>query len=226
MAVIAGSDGCAGGWLTIWRTDSGPRQAQVFPNPEAIWDALRPDILAVDIPIGLCDSGPRLCDGQARQLLRHRSSCVFTPPCRANLHAETRQKASEITQLLCSKGVAAQHYGIYAFVREWDLFFGAHPEAVGNCFEVHPELIFRHLNNGEPASTKHKEPGRVERREILLRVDALDEALSQKWSRFEGDFLDASAALWTAERIWAKTAFSILDPIPRDSAGLAMTMWI
>ena len=151
---------------------------------------------------------------------------MFTPPFRANLHAETRQKASEISQMLTGKGVAAQHFGIYAFVRDWDAFLESHPDAVHHCFEVHPQLIFRHLNQGEPASTKHKETGKLTRRALLSSAGALDEALSRKWARYEGDFLDASAALWTAERIAVKTAVSILDPVPTDATGLAMTMWV
>ena len=212
--------------MTVWHVDGGQTQCQIFPSPKALWLELKPDVLAVDVPIGLSDTGTRDCDREARRLLGRRSSCVFTPPCRANLHAESRQRASEISQMLSGKGVAAQHYGIYPFVRDWDQLLTEDPEAASRCYEVHPELIFRRLNGGTPVSSKHQAPGLAHRKELLTSFGALELELLELNKRFEADFLDASAALWTAQRIHDGVAVSVIDPVPRDAFGLASTMWV
>lgn len=226
MAVIAGADGCSGGWLTIWNAEGGSFQAQIFLTPRQIFEAVKPDFLAVDVPIGLVDGGTRKCDREARSLLRGRSSCVFTPPSRANLGATSREEASLISKATCGKGVAAQHFGIYSYVREWDEFLQSNVEARPSCYEVHPELIFTHLNGGVPLVTKHGAYGLSQRKALLIEEGAYDPNLASRFSKVEADFLDATAAWWTSRRLSSGLALPVSSPIDYDATGLPMTMWV
>jgi predicted RNase H-like nuclease len=53
-------------------------------------------VLGIDIPIGLPESGPRLADALARQVLGSRASSVFSTPIRAALEAEPYAEANAL----------------------------------------------------------------------------------------------------------------------------------
>ena len=78
MARIAGIDGCPAGWLRVERSSDGVVSAATFPSAEALFhDASQFEVMAIDIPIGLPDALPRVCDPLARAFIQPRGSSVF-----------------------------------------------------------------------------------------------------------------------------------------------------
>src|SRR5438128_651238 len=90
-ATIAGVDGCRSGWIVV-RAQASERgltllAASVVSSFREVIDAtVDCATIAVDMPIGLTDDAPRICDGLARRELgRPGSSSVFPAPVRATL---------------------------------------------------------------------------------------------------------------------------------------------
>jgi predicted RNase H-like nuclease len=67
-----------------------------------------PEVVAVDVPIGLPERGSRDCDVEARRLLGVRSSSVFPAPIRAMLAAGSQAEASRIGHGAEGKRVSIQ----------------------------------------------------------------------------------------------------------------------
>src|SRR5438094_1896932 len=98
---LAGVDGCRAGWVAALVRAEGeevrvrvvPRFADVADAPEA------PDVIAVDVPIGLPDRlgiGGRGPEAAVRPLLGARQSSVFSVPSRPAIHAEDFAEACRI----------------------------------------------------------------------------------------------------------------------------------
>jgi predicted RNase H-like nuclease len=233
MPLVAGVDGCPGGWICVARdTETGEISANLFGTAaDLVSQRPCPEVIAIDIPIGLTDAGQRLCDRQARGLLggtRQRS--VFPSPIRPALHAANRSAASEITLKADGRKVGAQSWGIYPKVRELDTILSATPTLQLRVREVHPELCFWAWNGGVAMAHKKKSrAGRAERRRFIdARYGlAADEVRDNYLVKDVGhdDINDAFAALWTAERILAGTALVLPNPAPVDAVGLRMEMW-
>src|SRR5437867_7604521 len=140
MTIIAGVDGCPGGWICIMRdTTNGMVRSGVHPyaNDLLRFDAAL-DIIAIDIPIGLTDKGPRQCDQEARKLLEFpRSSSVFPAPIRPALGAESRALASTITLAADGRKVGMQSWGIFPKILEVDMALRADPKLPDRVREVH-----------------------------------------------------------------------------------------
>jgi hypothetical protein len=68
MPIVAGVDGCKTGWLCVVKdSDTGLVTSAVYNNAQSlIQQEPKPSIIAVDIPIGLTETGPRLGDKEAR----------------------------------------------------------------------------------------------------------------------------------------------------------------
>ena len=79
--LVAGIDGCKGGWLvvTVQVEAEGAQTVECVPDLSRILadlDSGRLAAAAIDIPIGLPDVGPRRCDILARQLIGPREFCL------------------------------------------------------------------------------------------------------------------------------------------------------
>jgi len=80
MTWLAGVDGCHRGWFRIAREPASAElvfqliedTAQLVATPPV------PQVVALDIPIGLPDKGPRECDGLARRRLGPRGLAAST----------------------------------------------------------------------------------------------------------------------------------------------------
>jgi predicted RNase H-like nuclease len=94
-AELMGIDGCRGGWLVAASDTalSALRFSVVEDLEPLIAGAERSGaLMAIDMPIGLADGGPRTCDLEARRMLgRPRGSSVFPAPCRAAPAAAPRR---------------------------------------------------------------------------------------------------------------------------------------
>src|SRR5262249_42903345 len=122
--MLIGVDGCRGGWvvatadpllsrLSFTRVDDlGP----LFAAAQA-GEAL----IAIDIPIGLSDDGPRACDLAARRLLgRPRASSVFPAPPRAALAAPTYRRACALSRRCLGVALSLECFNILPKIREVD----------------------------------------------------------------------------------------------------------
>jgi predicted RNase H-like nuclease len=229
MPIIAGVDGCPAGWICITQQlKSGKLQSAVHTTARGlIHQVPKLDILAVDIPIGLGESGPRLCDQLARGMLKSRGCCVFPAPVRPAINAKTREDASRINRNIDGRGVGCQAWNIYPKIREVDQLMLADPALQHRVFEVHPELSFAEWNKSPILDRKKSIAGLAARRALIDRHfgPAAFDSIRAQHARSDvqsDDIADAFAALWTAVRIAAGAAISLPTPSPVDSEGLHM----
>jgi predicted RNase H-like nuclease len=237
---LAGVDGCTGGWLVAFVRASGdavrlrivPRFADVLAAPE------RPEIIAVDMPIGLPEhTGPggRAAENCVRPLLGARQSSVFSVPSRAAIHAGEYGDACRIAEATSEppRKVSKQLFHIAPKIREVDAALRAAPSAANQVFEVHPELAFWRLNGGraltEPKKVKSRpyEPGLALRRGLLIAAGLPGDVVHSAPPKGAGadDLLDALACAAIARRIHAGLAQPFPNPPPRDAHGLVMAIW-
>ena len=217
---LAGVDGCKGGWVAVVKDGDGIHARIVSAPAElhALFDEAA--VVAIDVPIGLAESGPRACDHHARRYLPGRASSVFPAPIRPILEIDDFETARRIC------GVTKQTVAITRKVREVDHLLQTHRELRDRVFEVHPEVSFATWNRNVPLEhSKHSLEGREARRQLVVShfgAEALDAALAATFKRAKlDDVLDAFAALWTAERI-ANHQHGILGDGHLDSTGLPM----
>jgi len=228
--MVAGVDACRGGWLCLTRSgSSGTISSVVHESAAALLGQERqPDVLAIDIPIGLCNLGVRDCDSIARKMLGSRASCVFTAPIRPVLQAKTHREASSIRNRAEGKKISAQVWGIVPKIREIDALLSAEPSLQAFVREVHPEICFLAWNGGAAIADRKKSPAGKARREVLVAAYFGDRAFARVRDRHprtkvaDDDINDAFAALWTAERILDGSAKVIPDRAYRDPFGLRM----
>jgi predicted RNase H-like nuclease len=243
MAVAGGIDGCRGGWLCVTRdAATGRFDARILSVIDDVL-GLRPraDMLAVDIPIGLTERGPRLCDLEARARLgRPRGSSVFPAPIRPVLAAGTcggraervlsYQEACRIGRTAEGRALSIQAWGIVPKIRQVDEFLAVDPSRQDWMREAHPELSFWRANGERPmAHNKKTTDGRKEREALLTFMfgEAIpDVRASLGTAGFaHDDLLDAFIQLWTAERILSGEATTLPEAPPRDARGLRMEIW-
>lgn len=231
--MIAGVDGCRGGWYVIEADhECTSIRGQLYASLDNLLSALPAhSIIAIDIPIGLLRTGARTCDEAARRFLgAARGSSVFPAPIRSVLDAPSHAVASAIRRQIEGKGMSIQSFAITAKVREVDIALRAAPERAHCVFEVHPEVSFTSLNGTKAlAHSKKRAHGRQERLEILANQfgDAPARLVANRPKRTVAadDVLDAFVALWTARRIVAGAAASLPDRPPQDETGLRMAIF-
>jgi len=235
--LVAGIDGCKGGWVVI-RLRGMPFKldfTEVVPTFEAALHATDSCAkVAVDIPIGLLDTGQqggREVEREARKVLGSgRKSSVFSAPIRPVLNAQNYAEAGELTVANSAdgKGLSVQSYAIVAKIREVDRAMS--PQLQERVVETHPELGFQALNQDKPlVAGKAIAAGLIQRLRLLavLRLgDVVEEASSGiiKGASLD-DVLDATICCWTAYRIATGKAQRIPSDPPVDSRRLRMEMW-
>lgn len=232
MTWIAGADGFKRGWrVALCNTDTDTwlmRDVATLSDLLALSE--KPAVICVDMPIGLPDHtlpGGRTCEIEARRLLGSRRSTVFSAVGRTALACENRGEAHATSVAAGGIGIGAQAWGLAAKLREIDQGMSVERQAV--VFEVHPELCFWAMNGRQPmAHSKKTASGQNDRVTALSRngvpATFLDETLVKLRSGRD-DFLDACAAAWTAQRLFAGAAERLPKAVVRDSRGLDMAMW-
>ncbi|HEX8298274.1 MAG TPA: DUF429 domain-containing protein [Rubricoccaceae bacterium] len=222
---LGGVDGCRAGWVVA--TDDGERLAVfVVPTFQDVLTCVS-DLVAVDIPIGLPEAGPRDADRLARRA-SGRPSSVFPVPVRGVLALATHAEASARHRAIDGRGMTRQAFGILPKIAEVAAVLRADLAAARRTFEVHPEVTFAALAGAPLAHAKKTREGRAERLALLAGVfgDA-PERLAPPLPRSAvapDDVLDAFAALWTARRIAAGVARSLPETPPLDAHGLPMAI--
>jgi predicted RNase H-like nuclease len=235
MPWVAGVDGCRAGWVVaLAQYDTATLTIRGFQLCHRFDDVLalqpRSDVIAVDIPIGLLDEpqpGGRDCDRQARRLLGHRASCVFSPPCRRILQATHYDQVRD-------HGMSRQAFGILPKIREVDrLVTPAWQEII---HEAHPELAFLSLTGNVMQLNKKTLAGRSARLQALgkaplaplCNIRPVFRRALKTFKRSQvapDDLLDASVLLWTAYRIVRHQASRVPIHTERDACGLQMAIW-
>lgn len=124
MGWVVGVDGCHNAWIAVslsLNTSEILSEVFVTVTPKQLCESFASAVaIAVDLPIGLTDSGPRLCDKEARKRLgSSRMSSVFSAPIRPALAGATREVASKIQKRIDGCGIGVQAWGILPKIREW-----------------------------------------------------------------------------------------------------------
>ncbi len=168
------------------------------------------EVVAVDIPVGLTDSGRRACDLAARrQLGGAAASRVFLVPPRAALEAPTYEAANALLRARGEPAVSQQTYALRRAVLEVDVHL-----ADPRLHEVHPELSFAAMT-GCVLASKHTVQGLDERRAALSGwLDVADALAGRPRGAPEQDALDALAAAWTATRV--RSGSATVHPVGTD----------
>ena len=165
---IAGVDGCRAGWLRIERKANDKLEAATFSSAELFATAREFDVLTIDIPIGLTDTGRREVDTQARRLLGPRASSVFPAPVRAALDGVAYVDACERSFVACGKKLSKQTFAILPKIREVDIALRGSRQLQAGVREVHPEVCFYFLNSAQPMLYPKKSvEGALERLKLL-----------------------------------------------------------
>jgi predicted RNase H-like nuclease len=240
-ALVAGVDGCRGGWLcvTVDAASGDAQEAFVLARIEPLFARADVATIAVDIPIGVPDlasAGGRACDVALRRQLGARQSSVFAVPARAALGEDDFARASEaaLAHSEPPRRVSRQCFHLFPKIREVDALMT--PETQHRVIECHPEGAFWAMNGrmalAEPKKVKSQPfpPGLGLRHLLLARSGFAPAFLAGQRFRpaiaGEDDFLDACACAWTARRVLRGEAvrFPDDDP-PRDPRGLRMEIW-
>ena len=231
-----GVDGCAAGWLmaeTALAAADGPSEVRFSLAAE--WRVVQARlaepkviVIAVDMPIGLAETGQRACEPAARKLLpAKRKSSVFTPPRRYMQDCRNWAQANALGKAREGKGLSHQAWNIAHRIFEIDACLA--PTEQDRVIEAHPELIFHRRNGWALLPGKKTSEGR-ETRLALLRASGL--VASEDWFGLfprsqvaRDDYLDAAACLMLARDRVAGRALRLPEEPEHDSRGLAMEIW-
>jgi predicted RNase H-like nuclease len=165
-------------------------------------------LIVIDIPIGLPQREPRVCDKEARALLRWpRRNSVFSPPARLAIDATTFEDAQRLNREALGVGLTIQSFCIMPKIREVDAVMTVARQQY--IREAHPEVSFACLSGSPMEHNKTTPQGRDERI-LVLRTAGID--LSETWLVAEraglgaarvslDDLIDALACLATARHI-------------------------
>jgi predicted RNase H-like nuclease len=248
--IVAGVDGCPGGWLAAFRRadGTGPVTARVAAAfADLAGDAAT---IAVDMPIGLPErvaGGGRGPEQAIRPLLGARQSSVFAIPARAAVYAvdphpeglaaqlAAHREASAVALALSvpPRKISIQGFHLFPKIRELDRWLRADPARADRVREVHPEAAFWRMNGERPLAAPKKARGRphpeglAERRALLLAEGLPPEAVGAPPPPGAGadDWLDALACLVAATRLAEGRGRPHPDPFPRDGFGLPVAIW-
>jgi predicted RNase H-like nuclease len=192
---VAGVDGCHAGWVVVVAsppvgTGEPVRVASVgvVGDLAVTFDevaAARLAAVALDMPIGLPEAGPRACDIQARARLGPRRASVFPAPVRAVLAAVDYDDALRRSRAASGRGLSLQSWYLVPRIAEVDRWLaglaGSASESVAAradaVYETHPELAFAELAGAPMQHPKRSRPGRLER------LAALRGRVAPRWLR-------------------------------------------
>jgi predicted RNase H-like nuclease len=220
---VLGVDGCRAGWIAVLLEDGVYRKAFFFQDFASLYrTATDARIVAVDIPIGLPERGPREADLAAKKVLKERASSIFLAPPRIVLeqpnYTKARQAAKEI-----GWGVSAQAYNLRKKIFEVEAF-AAKDDRI---HEVHPEISFREMAGGSRLAKKTTWKGLHERIRLLsgCGIDLPMDVGPAGESARSDDIVDAAAAAWTAERLARGRAQSIPDELGELAGNRLIAIW-
>jgi predicted RNase H-like nuclease len=181
--------------------------ARLFPDAARLAAGLpEPEVICVDMPIGLPHTGPRRADEHARALVGSSLFMMFPRDVHlAASHVEAVERAREHS----GKAITLQAFRLRAKLLDLELHLD--PRMV----ETHPELAFLAMKGERPPS-KHTWNGLNERRTLLAQEGIeLPHPLAQGDDVPAADVVDAAATAWSARRV-ARGDYLVLPPDPAD----------
>ncbi|TFV64921.1 UNVERIFIED_ORG: DUF429 domain-containing protein [Bacillus sp. AZ43] len=217
MAVL-GVDGWRGRWVGAL-LDGRAVRLMALDDVAAVLAVPDVELIAIDMPIGLSETGPRACDEIARRRLLRAGSSVFPAPLRQVLACADYVAACEVSREASGKALSKQAWNLVPAIRSLDEALGDPPDE--RVVEVHPELSFRALDPAvrDPKITAR---GLVQRLTALRTVMDVDDALAAAPPLVPAvDALDACAAAWSAARLARGEGESLGDGAV-DSRGRPM----
>jgi predicted RNase H-like nuclease len=221
---VLGVDACKAGWVGIALADGAPRAYFATQIGELVSRAEQDaqiEIVAIDMPIGLPDSGSRQADILARRAVGPRRSSVFTTPVRAAFQSVDHPSAVAVNRELAGSGISAQAFALKIKLLEVDLWVR---QARQRVVEVHPEVSFAVLAGRHLVSAW---AGAETRRELLADEDILltGDLGAAGMTAGVDDILDAAVAAWTARRVMRGEARCMPDPPQIFSDGWPCAIW-
>jgi predicted RNase H-like nuclease len=220
-------DACKAGWIGIALGD-GEVTAYTAARIDELVDAVSADgpieVVAIDIPIGLPDAGPRPADDLARAAVGRIWPSVFKTPVREALQAPDHPTAIAINQRLAGAGVSAQAFALRTKLLQVDAWVRHADQRV---IEVHPEVSFAALAGVALSDPKTTWAGATHRRRLLAKagIDIPDDLGPAGTGAAVDDVLDAAAAAWTARRVAHGQASSMPNRPEIFSDGLPAAIW-
>jgi predicted RNase H-like nuclease len=200
---VLGVDACKTGWIGIALSQGTLSAHAAAGIGDLVEDASSGGplaVIAIDIPIGLPDTGRRQADLLVRKAVGPRWASVFVTPVRPALEASDYASAAALSLRLAGEGISRQAFGLQAKILQVDRWVRQTPHRV---VEVHPEASFAQLAGAPLQSPKSTWAGIARRRQLLAGAGIVlpeDLGLAGEKAAVD-DVLDAAAAAGTALRV-------------------------
>jgi predicted RNase H-like nuclease len=225
---VLGVDACKSGWIGIALSEgkiSAHCAAAIGDLVEEASNCGPLDVIAVDIPIGLPDTGRREADVRVRKAVGRLWASVFMTPVRPAMEAADYAAAAGLSRRLAGEGISRQAFALQPKVLQVDRWVRLAPHRV---VEVHPEASFAQLAGSALQERKSTWAGAARRRQLLagVGIDLPDDLGRAGETAAVDDVLDAAAAAWTALRVLRGQARPCPNPPEQFSDGLASAIWI
>ena len=154
--------------VTVPVAGEGPYDVRAVPDLSGVLADLgenRLRAVAIDIPIGLPESGPRRADIEARRRVGPRRNSVFPAPARAVLGAPTYAEACARSRQVSGKAISRQLFNILGKIAEVDALVT--PRVQERLVEMFPEWSLTVLAGAPMSHPKSKAAGVAERTAVL-----------------------------------------------------------
>jgi predicted RNase H-like nuclease len=227
---VLGVDACRAGWIGIALSGAEPR-AYVAPTIRELAEQASADgpvrVVAIDIPIGLADTGRRRADRLAREALGRRWPSLFITPVREAVQASDFAAALAANRRLAGEGISRQAFALGTKILDVDGWLRGISPPPATVVEAHPELSFAELAGAPLAVRKSTWAGAERRRALLAQAGitlAGDLGRAGEQAGVD-DVLDAAVAAWTARRVSQSSARCLPDPPETFSDGLPSAIW-
>jgi len=227
---VLGVDACRAGWVGIVLSAGDP-QPYVAPTIRELAEQAAVDgpvgVVAIDIPIGLADTGRRRADQLAREALGRRWPSLFITPVREAVQAGDFPAALAANRRLAGEGISRQAFALAAKILDVDGWLRGISPPPATVVEAHPELSFAELAGAPLAVPKSTWAGAERRRALLAQAGIILAGDLGRAGEQAGvdDVLDAAVAAWTAQRVSQGTARRLPDPPETFSDGLPCAIW-
>jgi predicted RNase H-like nuclease len=228
LSAVLGVDACKTGWVGVV-LDQGVASAysgRTIAELVSVAEAASPlAVVAIDIPIGLADKGPRQADLRAREIVGARRSSVFMTPARTVIQIESHAAAAQLSRQLTGAAISIQAFSLRTKILEVDAWIQKQNRRV---VEVHPEVSFARMPGAHRLESKATWAG-VEQRRALLAAEGIrlvgDLGHAGRAAGVD-DVLDAAAAAWSARRVASGEAVSLPSPPETFSDGWPCAIWV